>query len=46
MQQMEDWGATDDAFDPLEYKRERQIKSGAGVIIRGVLPFVLVDDGK
>jgi ankyrin repeat protein len=44
MQQMEDLRATDGAFDPAEYKRERRIKSGAGVIIRGVLPFLPVDD--
>jgi hypothetical protein len=44
MQQMEDFWATDDAFDPSEYKRERRIKSGADVIIRGVLPFLPVAD--
>jgi hypothetical protein len=44
MQEMEDLRATDDAFDPVEYKRERRIKSGADVIIRGVLPFLSVDD--
>jgi hypothetical protein len=44
MQQMEDLWATDDTFDPLEYKRECRIKSGADVIIRGVLPFLPVDD--
>jgi hypothetical protein len=37
MQHVEDLGATDDAFDPSECKRERRIKSGADVIIRGVL---------
>jgi hypothetical protein len=44
MQQMEDLRATDETFDPEEYKRERRIKSGADVIIRGVLPFLPVDD--
>jgi hypothetical protein len=44
MQEMEDLRATDDTFDPWEYKRERRIKSGADVIIRGVLPFLLVED--
>jgi hypothetical protein len=40
IQEMEDLRATDDAFDPAKYKRERGIKSGADVIIRGVLPFL------
>jgi hypothetical protein len=44
MQQMEDLQAADGAFDPSEYTRERRIKSGADVIIRGVLPFLPVDD--
>jgi hypothetical protein len=44
MQDMEDLRTVDDAFDPSEYKRERRIKSGADVIIRGVLPFLPVDD--
>ena len=44
MQEMEDLRTTDDAFDPSEYKRERRIKSGADVIIRGVLPFLPVED--
>jgi ankyrin repeat protein len=44
MQEMEDLWAMDDAFDPVEYKRERRIKSGADVIIGGVLPFLPVDD--
>ncbi len=44
MQEMEDLRATDETFDPVEYKRERRIKSGADVIIRGVLPFLPVDD--
>jgi hypothetical protein len=44
MQEMEDLRATDHVFDPSEYKRERRIKSGADVIIRGVLPFLLVGD--
>ncbi len=44
MQEIEDLRATDDAFDPSEYKRECRIKSGADVIIRGVLPFLPVDD--
>ena len=41
---MEDLWEMDDAFDPAEYKRERRIKSGADVIIGGVLPFLPVDD--
>jgi hypothetical protein len=44
MQEIEDLQATDDAFHPAEYKRERRIRSGADVIIRGVLPFLPVDD--
>jgi ankyrin repeat protein len=44
MQEMEDLRATDETFDPAEYKRERQIKSGADAIIRGVLPFLPVED--
>jgi ankyrin repeat protein len=44
MQEMEDLLATDEAFDPVEYKRERRIKSGADIINRGVLPFLPVDD--
>ena len=44
MQEMEDVRATYHPFDPSEYKRERRIKSGADVIIRGVLPFLPVDD--
>jgi hypothetical protein len=44
MQEMEDLRATDETFDPVEYKRERRIKRRADVIIRGVLPFLPVDD--
>jgi ankyrin repeat protein len=44
MQGMEDLRATNYAFDSAEYKRERRIKSGVDVIIRGVLPFLPVDD--
>jgi hypothetical protein len=41
MQAMEDYLlATDEAFDPAEYKRECQIKSGADAIIQGILPFL------
>jgi hypothetical protein len=41
---MEDLRATDETFDPVEYKRDCRIKSGADMIIRGVLPFLPVDD--
>jgi hypothetical protein len=44
MHDMEDFRTTDDAFDPVKFKRERRIKSGADVIIRGVLPFLPVND--
>jgi hypothetical protein len=41
MRAMEDYLlARDEAFDPSEYKREYQIKSGADAIIQGVLPFL------
>jgi hypothetical protein len=40
MQEIEDLQATYVAA----YKRERRIKSGADVVIRGVLPFLPVDD--
>jgi hypothetical protein len=44
MQDMDNFRPTDEIFDPALYKRERRIKSGADVIIRGVLPFLAVDE--
>jgi hypothetical protein len=44
MQEMEDYWPTDEIFEPSENKRERRIKSGADVIIRGVLQFLLIHD--
>jgi ankyrin repeat protein len=44
IQDMDDLRVMDETFDPVEYKNERRIKSGADVIIRGVLPFLPVDD--
>jgi hypothetical protein len=44
MQQMVDFRVTDGAFDPAEYKRERRIKSGGDLIVRGVLPFLPVNE--
>jgi ankyrin repeat protein len=41
MQAVEDLGVADrETFDPVEYKRERRIKSGVDAIICGVLPFL------
>lgn len=42
--EIEDLRATDGTFDPAEYNREGRIKSGVDAIIRGVLPFLPVDD--
>jgi hypothetical protein len=44
MQGLEDLGATDGAFDPAEYKLQRRIKSGVDMIIRGVRPFIPVNE--
>jgi hypothetical protein len=44
MQEMEELRATDEAVDPVEYKKEHRIKSGADIIIRGILPFLPVED--
>ena len=40
MQDIIDRGIKDETFDPCEYKKERRIKSGAEIIIRGVIPFL------
>ena len=44
MQEMEMLAARDGAFDPAGYRLERRIKSGVDMIIRGVQPFVPVDE--
>jgi hypothetical protein len=44
MKGLEDLGATDGAFDPAEYKRQCRIKSGVDMIIRGVRPFIPVNE--
>jgi hypothetical protein len=44
MEEIEDLRATDETFDPVEYKIERLDKSGAAIIVHGVLQFMPVDD--